>query len=86
MEIKNSLKQFIISDLVVDTACSDINETESLIDNGILDSIGLIKFLTFIEDTFSIKISDNEFLPENFETLSSISNLIDKKICNELVN
>lgn len=86
MDIKSLLKQFVISEIVVDTTCADIRETESLIDNGILDSLGIIKILTFIEDKFSIKISDDELVPENFETLYSISNLIDKKICNEVVN
>lgn len=86
MEIQNVLKQFIVSELVVDSALTDLNETESLIDNGVLDSMGMIKVLTFIEDEFSIKVADDELVPENFESVYAISNLIYEKISHEQVN
>jgi acyl carrier protein len=53
---------------------------ESLFNTGILDSAALISFVLFIETRFSLTIPDEDLLPENFTSISSISSYIrDKK-------
>jgi len=86
MEFKNVIKQFIIDEIIDDGNSTEIIDDESLIDNGILDSIAMLKILDFIEEKFSVKVSDDELMPENFETLESMSSLIKEKVNNLQVN
>lgn len=78
-EIIKSLKQFIKEELVPNFDPDELKENESLLERGVIDSMGIMKLLAFIEEKFQVKVSDEELIPENFETLSSIADLILKK-------
>jgi acyl carrier protein len=51
-----------------------------LIEDGIIDSLGIMKLLTFIEERYDVQISDAELLPENFESLQAICMMVEKKL------
>lgn len=52
---------------------------ESLVESGIIDSLGIMKLVDFIEREFRVKIGDEDLIPENFETLDDIANLLSSK-------
>ncbi len=76
MRIIEILRQFIKEELDSSNNTNDLGEDESLLESGIIDSMGIMKLLAFIEEKFQIKVSDEELIPENFETLSTIEKLI----------
>ena len=73
------LKQFIAEEFVPDGDANDLKEDQSLLESGIIDSLGIMKLLVFIEEKFQLKVSNEELMPENFETLSTIAKLISQK-------
>ena len=79
METIEKLKEFIFGELVSDYDPNKLGENVSLLEEGILDSLGIMKIIPFIEESFNVKIIDEEIIPENFETLSSIASFISKK-------
>jgi acyl carrier protein/organic radical activating enzyme len=54
----------------------EINKNTQLLDEGILDSMAILGFITLLEDEFEIEIPDDEIKRENFESIKSISTLI----------
>jgi acyl carrier protein len=56
------------------------SETESLIDAGVLDSFGLLEFLTTIEQEFNIAIPDDDLVPTNFDTIAKIRAYLDGRL------
>jgi acyl carrier protein len=56
-----------------------LGETDSLLENGLLDSMAIVKLVGFIEERFGVALGDEEFDPDNFETLSAIASMIDAK-------
>ena len=79
MNTKDVLKTFIKSELVADQGLPSIDENESLLENGIIDSLAIMKLLAFIEKEFMVKVSDEDLMPENFNTIASIVRLIEKQ-------
>jgi len=79
METADSIRQFIASEICAGTV-DHIGDTDLLIENGIIDSTGIMLLLGFIEEKFSIIIDGDELIPENFSTINSISTLIGKKL------
>lgn len=73
------LKQFITEEFFPDGDANDLKEDQSLLESGIIDSLGIMKLLIFIEEKFQLKVSDKELIPENFETLSTIAKLISQE-------
>ena len=50
--------------------------------SGVVDSLGIVKLLAFIEQKFRVELQDEDFVPENFETINSMLNLIEKRTVN----
>lgn len=73
-----------VRDFVVDTFLfgegSSLTGDTSFLDGGILDSVGMLEIITFLEDTFKITIKDNELVPENLDSLNNISRFLDSKL------
>lgn len=52
----------------------------SFIQEGIIDSIGMMELVDFIETKFDIKIQDNELIPENLDSLTNLSSFLQQKM------
>ena len=52
----------------------------SFLEEGIIDSTGILELVTFIEEQFNIKINDDELLPENLDSLQNVSAFLQKKL------
>jgi acyl carrier protein len=73
-EIMEMLLDFICQNFMVEK--NDINLDVSLVDQGIIDSIGLIEISAFIERKFSIKVLEDQMTLENFGSANKIANFI----------
>lgn len=57
-----------------------VGDDESLLEAGLLTSFTMVQLLAFIQDRFSVTIEDEDLVPENFETIDAITNLLQKKV------
>lgn len=57
----------------------ELGAGDSLLDAGILDSMAIVKLIAFLEERFGTTLTDDEFDPENFETLQAIEALVERK-------
>lgn len=80
MDISKSLEQFIQEQIIKGQKDIDLQLSTNLIEEGIIDSLGIMKLLTFIEENYNLEISDEELLPENFESLKAICEMVESKI------
>jgi acyl carrier protein len=76
MSLKDDLLKFVREDLVGSNDPNAIDENEPLIDSGYIDSMGLMQLTTFIEERTGVRIPDDEVVPDNFQTVASIEQLI----------
>jgi acyl carrier protein len=58
---------------------SEINTETSLVDQGIIDSIGLIEIAGFMEDTYGFSIVETEMTRENFGSLVKMAAFVSRK-------
>lgn len=56
------------------------SDSESLFKSQVLDSFGMLEFLTAIEDQLSIKIPDEDLVPSNFDTIAKIKTYINCRL------
>ena len=57
----------------------EIADDDSLLEEGLIDSLGVLEVVAFLESQFSILLSDEEMLSDNFETISTLSAFVDSK-------
>jgi acyl carrier protein len=57
----------------------EVSESDSLLEKGVIDSVAMVELVSFVEQTFQIRIHDEELMPENFDSLSAIGSFITAK-------
>ncbi len=80
MNVKESIKNYVLSELVSDKQYNGLSDSDQLIETGIIDSLGIMKLIGFLEDSLSVQIDDMELIPENFATIEAITSLVQAKI------
>ena len=78
MSTTDIVRQFIVAEMMPPGTDGDFDDADSLIDSGIIDSMGVMKLITFLEDKFSIRIGAAELLPDNFESVAAITGLLQR--------
>jgi acyl carrier protein len=76
--IRNQLLEFICRSYMVSE--DDIKLDESLVDQGIIDSFGLVELSAFIERNFAFKISDADMTRDNFGSVIKMTNFISRSV------
>jgi len=79
MQDDTKLRDFIKTDLARGKVTGDLAFTDDLIESEILDSLGIMKLILFIENTYAVKISDDDLTLENFSSIMSINSLLERK-------
>jgi acyl carrier protein len=75
-----TIKNFLLNELHWDEAKGALTPDYGLIENHVVDSMGLLMLVTFLEEQFGIRLADDELVPENFGTIASIVRLVDRKM------
>ncbi len=78
-EIRSSVQEFILQRFPVVRA-QGLSADDSLLDLGIVDSLGVLEIVTFIEETFGVVLSDEEMVAENFASVSAMAELVRSKL------
>ncbi|MDZ7833606.1 MAG: acyl carrier protein [Desulfobacterales bacterium] len=77
-DIKTTLRQFIIDNFLFGDDDGLADDT-SFLEEGIIDSTGMLELITFLEETFSIQLDDEELVPENLDSINNLINFLSKK-------
>jgi acyl carrier protein len=56
------------------------DDTDSLIDGGIVDSTGVMEIVAFLEETYGITIDDDELVADNLDSVERLTKLVDSKL------
>ena len=55
-----------------------LSDADLLLESGIIDSLGVLDMVSFIESQFGIHVEDDELVPENFQTIEQIARFIER--------
>ncbi len=56
-----------------------LEDESSLLDSGVIDSLGILDLVTFMEESFDIQASDEDLVPENFDSISALVRFVESK-------
>lgn len=74
------VKEFIVSNFLFGSDDGSLGEEDSFLENGIIDSTGIVEVVAWVEETFDIKVRDEDLLPENFDTLKRLTTYIARSV------
>lgn len=79
MSYESKIKKFMQTTFFDRKSDRNFSETDNLIETGIIDSLGIFKLVTFIEETLDLKVESDDLVAENFETIEAIVAFVNNK-------
>jgi len=78
--MEEKIKSFIQDNFLLGDKNRVIKEDESFLQSGIIDSTGVLELVNFIEETYKIKVEDEELIPENLDSIKNLIAYIKRKL------
>ena len=81
MNLKEDIINFFEDNFMVELD-GDFTDEDSFLENGIIDSTGVLELVLFLEQNYDIKAADEEIIPENLDSFNNLRKYVDKKMVN----
>lgn len=78
-EISSRIRDFISAEIMFEDSASNLTDETPLL-GGVIDSLGLMQLISFLEEEFNVTIEDAEVTADNFRTVSQIEQLVSQKV------
>jgi acyl carrier protein len=79
MSVESKIRSFILDNFIFSDDDNALKNDDSFLDNGILDSTGILEVIFFLDEEFNIKVNDDELIPENLDSVDRIAAFIKRK-------
>jgi acyl carrier protein len=79
MDSTIAIREFITTTFLKNNPSKIIPDDRSLIESGIVDSLGIVKMLDFIERHFGFKVPEQDVVPEYFDSIRTIASYIERR-------
>jgi acyl carrier protein len=76
---KDIVQAFLVENFLFGDHTHPLSGIDSLIENGIIDSTGVLELVAFLEERFEITMADTEIVPDNLDSLDRIVAFIESK-------
>ena len=77
--IQGQLKSFITKQFPL-ARKRNLGIDDRLLGEGIIDSLGVLDIVGYLETEFRISIADDDLTPENFETIGRLTAFVERKL------
>ena len=81
-DARTRVRQFIVDTFLFEDNGS-LTADMSFLENGIIDSTGVLELIAFLEREFRIQVDDSEIVPENLDTLDRVAAFLTRKLSPE---
>jgi acyl carrier protein len=78
MDIQNRLRQFLAEELQAPE--DKLGDDYPLITDHVIDSLGLLQIVSFVEGEYDIEVQDDELVPDTFGSIAAIAKLVEAKL------
>ena len=79
IELRDRLKAYIVENFLFGDD-NNFDDSTSFLESGIIDSTGILEVISYLEESFGIKINDNELIPDNLDSIDNIQNFVTRKL------
>jgi len=79
MTIEGQIKDFISRNLLFNDKGFPYSEQDSFLDKGIVDSLGIMELVAFVEENFNLSVENSEITPANFDSVARLTEFVQRK-------
>jgi len=79
MTVKTTIREYILENYLFTEDQSALADDVSFMDEGIIDSTGVMELIAFLKEEFDVDVEDDEMIPENLDSVDNLVAFIAKK-------
>jgi acyl carrier protein len=79
MNTNEIIREFIMTEILHGSRKEPLGDQDSLIESGIIDSLGIMTILAFLDEKFSVQVPGEDLIPENFDSIATLSALVERQ-------
>ncbi len=79
MSLEDKIRKYILENFLFTDDALALDSNDSFLEQGILDSTGILEVIMFLEEEFDIKVQDDEMIPENLDSVLNLGNFVKRK-------
>jgi len=77
--IKDRLRLYILENFLFTDDQSELKDDDSFMEQGIIDSTGILEVIFLIEEEFSVKVENEDMIPDNLDSVNKIVRFVERK-------
>lgn len=78
-DLKASLRRYIDDNFILGTGGPVLGDSDSFLEHHVLDSTGFLELIAHLEETYGIKVGDDEMVPENLDSIDAVAAYLARK-------
>ena len=78
-QLKTEIRQFIVENFLFGEGGDTLSDGQSLVEAGLIDSLGVAELVAFIEGRYGIVAADEELIPDNFDSIERVASYVELK-------
>ena len=77
-DVRARIRSYVISHFHLGRM-RDLGDEDSLLDAQVIDSLGILELVGYLEDTFAIQVTDDDLTPENFDSIAALARFVSRR-------
>ncbi|MDX1688703.1 MAG: acyl carrier protein [Candidatus Promineifilaceae bacterium] len=79
MDVKEQIRRYVAENFLFSDNGFELDNDESFLEAGVVDSLGVLELVTFVEENFDVQVTDEEIVPDNFDSVDRLADYIGRK-------
>lgn len=80
MDVRQRIRNFLAENFLLSTEGFPLSDEASLVEEGVVDSTGILELTQFLEEAFEVEVADTEIVPEHFDSVNRLTSYIEAKV------
>jgi acyl carrier protein len=77
--IQKQIRDFLAENILFTGNSFHYGDDDSFLEQGIIDSVGIMELILFVEETYCLRVSEHEVTPDNFDSVNKLARYIQSK-------
>lgn len=78
-QLKTEIRDFIVENFLFGEGGDSLTDGQSLVEAGLIDSLGVAELVAFIESRYGVVADDEELVPDNFDSIERVASFVELK-------
>ncbi len=79
MDVKEQIRNYIAENFLFSSNGFTLDDDESFLEAGVVDSLGVVELVSFVEENFNVQVPDDDIVPDNFDSVDNLAAYIARR-------